>query len=322
MWVPAPEEAVGPTAAGADPARLRMPAAFDRFDAPPVFICGCARSGTTWTFDLFDRHPQVKAICESWVLSQTRGVTAVLSQPYWDTEVHDGWAERVDMPFGTVQLLSYEQLVSDLGELVAGWLAGTAGREHRFLAAKEPLDVKATAILFPQARFIHVLRDGRNVALSMRRASESWDPTMGVGLPMEFRAEAWRRQVENIRAHRESLGERYLEIHYEDMKADPIAAMRTLFDFSRIPHDDALLERIRSQTDLDQSYDQTVHQSGFRGGSRAGGWSEVFSAREAAAFDRAAGELLVELGYERDRRWAGSGMLSRGRTLPRIRSGR
>ena len=312
MWVPAPEDVVGPAAAGADPAALAMPAAFERFAAPPVFICGCARSGTTWTFDLFDRHPQVKAICESWVLSQTRGVTAVLAQPYWDTDVHAGWAERVDMPFGTVQLLPYEQMVRDLGELVARWLAGTAGEEHRFLAAKEPIDVKATAILFPEARFIHVLRDGRNVALSMRRASESWDPTMGVGLPMEFRAEAWRRQVENIRAHRELLGERYLEVRYEDMQADPIAAMRTLFDFSQVPYDDALLAQIRGATDLEQSYDQAVHESGFRGGGRSGGWREAFSAREAAAFDRAAGELLVELGYEPDDGWVRARRLSRG----------
>jgi Sulfotransferase family len=319
MWVPAPEEVVGPTAAGIDPARLTMPAAFDRFAAPPLFICGCARSGTTWTFDLFDRHPEVKALCESWVLSQTRGVTAVLAQPYWDTEVHAGWAERVDMPFGTVQLVSYDQMVRDLGELVAGWLANAAGEDHRFLAAKEPIDIKATAILFPKARFVHVLRDGRDVALSMRRASETWDPTMGIGLPMEFRAEAWRRQVQNIRAHRELLSERYLEVRYEDMQADPIAAMRTLFDFSQIPYDDALLERIREQTDLEKSYDKSVHQSGFRGGSRAGGWREVYSGREAAAFDRAAGELLVELGYEQDRGWAGTRLLARGRTAPRMR---
>jgi hypothetical protein len=297
MWVPAPRAVVAPSAAGVEHRVLAMPEDLDRFAAPPVFICGCARSGTTWTFDLFERHPEVHAICESWILSQTHGVTGVLTQPYWDTAERAVWQQRVDMPFGAVQLLPYEEMVRDVGALVARWMVRTANDQHRYLVAKEPLDVRATAILFPKARFIHVVRDGRNVALSMRRASESWDPTMGVGLPMEFRAEAWRRQVENVRAHREFLGERYLEIRYEQMQADVVSAMQTLFDFSEIPYSDAVLAQIRANTDL-ESYDETVQRSGFRGGGRNRSWREELTAREVIAFDRVAGDLLAELGYE------------------------
>jgi hypothetical protein len=199
-------------------------------------------------------------------------------------------------------MLRYQEMVSDLGALVAGWLARSASDEHRFLVVKEPLDVLATAILLPDARFIHVVRDGRDVALSMRRAAESWDPTMGVGLPIEFRAEAWRRQVRRVRAHREFLGDRYLEIHYEQMRADPVAAMRTLYDFARIPYEAALLERIRLETELSK-YDERAHRSGFRGGSRDRTWRSELSARDAFRFSRAAGEMLVELGYEDGRRW-------------------
>jgi hypothetical protein len=307
MWDPAPEPAVDPVAAGLDGRALRMPAALERFDAPPVFICGCARSGTTWTLDLFDRHPEVRAICESWIFSQTRGVTGLLGQPYWSLAEQEGWGERVDMAFGAVQVLPYEQMVGDLASLLGGWLAQSAGEQHRFLVAKEPLDVPATATLFPEARFIHVIRDGRDVALSMRRASESWDPTMGVGLPIEFRAEAWRRQVKRLRAHRELLGERYLELRYEELKADPVRAMRTLFDFSGIPYDHALLEAIRRDTEL-SSYDELARRTGFRGGSREGGWRERFSARDRVRFSRAAGDLLVELGYEDGRRWLVPGL--------------
>jgi hypothetical protein len=312
MWDPAPEKVVDPGDAGIGEGRLTMPAPLDRFDAPPVFICGCARSGTTWTLDLFDRHPQVRAICESWIFSQTRGVTGLLAQPYWSAAEQEGWGRRVDTAFGAVQVLPYEEMVSELGALLASWLARSAGEEHRFLVAKEPLDVAATAILFPEARFVHVIRDGRDVALSMRRASETWDPTMGVGLPIEFRAEAWRRQVRSIRAHRELLGERYLEIHYEEMKADPVSAMRTLFEFSRIPHDDDLLEQIRGQTEL-SSYDELARRSGFRGGGRNGGWDEVFGPRDAFGFSRAAGDMLVELGYEDGRRWLFSRLRPRAR---------
>lgn len=296
MWLPAPRTVVEPRTAGVDPGEIGNPAAFERLSAPPVFICGSARSGTTWTLDLFERHPEVRAVCESWILCQTHGVTSILSQEYWDVRARQAWAERVDVPFGAVQLLPYAEMVRDVAALVARWLVRDMSAEQRFLVAKEPLDVQAAAILFPDARFVHVIRDGRDVALSMRRASETWDPTMGVGLSMEFRAEAWRRQVESIRIHRESLGERYLEIRYEEMRTDPLEALRTLFTFSDIPYDDNLLERIRGGTDL-SSYGEASRKSGFRGGSASRSWESELSWREARRFDRVAGDLLAELGY-------------------------
>lgn len=300
MWVPAAQPVVGPQAAGVSPAALSMPDAFGRFDAPPLFICGSARSGTTWTLDLFAQHPLVYTICESWILTQTHGVTAILAQSYWDLDGRARWQDRVDAPFGAVELMGYETVVRELGELVAKWMVRPAGSEHRYLAAKEPLDVAAAAVMFPEARFVHVIRDGRAVALSMRHAARTWDPTMGPDLSMAFRAEAWRRQVQSVREHAPALGERYLEIRYEDMRRDPVAAMRTLFDFGRIPYDAALLEGIRSATDLTRASDKARH-SGFRGGSTNGAGGRM-SARDRIGFDRAAGELLVELGYEDTRR--------------------
>jgi hypothetical protein len=307
VWVPAPRDVVDPRSAGVDPDSLSMPAALDRFAAPPVFICGSARSGTTWTYDLFDRHPEVCGICESWILSQTHGVTSVLTQDYWNVAAREAWRERVDVPFGAVQLVGYDAVVRDIGELVARWFVQAARPEHRVLVAKEPLDVAAAAILFPEARFIHVVRDGRDVALSMRNASESWDASMGIGLPISLRAEAWRRQVENVRRHREWLGGRYMEIRYEQMRADTVGSLRRLFDFSQIRYSEPLLEEIQAGTQL-SSYDARAAGSGFRGAGT--GWRGAFSTRERIEFERAAGDLLTSLGYEREApRWA---------SLPRI----
>ena len=187
---------------------------------------------------------------------------------------------------------------------------------QRYLVAKEPIDVRATSILFPEARFVHVVRDGRSVALSMRRASETWDPTMGVGLPMSVRADAWRRQVENIRAHRDALPDRYLEVRYETMRADPVAAIRTLFDFSGIEYDQDLALSISRSTDL-SSYGETARRSGFRGGGEGRSWASEFSVRDAVGFHRAAGSLLLELGYEADRTWLRAPLSATGRALLR-----
>jgi hypothetical protein len=164
--------------------------------------------------------------------------------------------------------------------------------------------------MFPEARFVHVIRDGRDVARSMRHAARTWDPTMGRDLPMTFHAEAWRRQVQSIRAHAETLGERYLEVRYEEMLGDVTGAMRTLFGFAGIPYDDALLERIAADTSLERASDK-ARASGFRGGSQ--GRKQGLGPREAVAFDRAAGALLVELGYEPSRSWPWVRLAARAR---------
>ena len=318
VWVPAPRAVVEPAAAGIPEHDLLMPAAFEPLAAPPVFICGCARSGTTWTYDIFERHPEVHGICESWILNQTHGVTSILTQDYWDVKAQRYWETRVDVPFGAIQLLPYKEVIRDLRELVAGWLVRGMAEHQRYLVAKEPIDVRATSVLFPEARFVHVIRDGRSVALSMKRASETWDPSMGVGLPMSVRAEAWRRQVENVRAHRDALGDRYLEMRYETIRADPVAAIRTLFDFSGIECDADLAVSIGQAVDL-SSYGESVRRSGFRGGGQARQWAREFSLRDALGFQRAAGDLLTELGYEPDSSWRWATLPARDGALSRLR---
>jgi hypothetical protein len=302
MWVPAPRRTVDPAQAGVEASAIGAPSAVGGLAAPPVFISGSARSGTTWTLDLFAAHPEVAAVTEPWILNQTHGVTSVMTQDTWIPQAREVWLERVGMPQAAVQLMPYEDMVRDLADLVGRWLMRAARPQHRFLVVKEPIDVRAAAVLFPGSRFINVVRDGRNVALSMRRASETWDPSMGVGLPMSWRAEAWRRQVENVRAHRDWLGERYVEVRYEDIRADVVGATRKLYDFSGIPYDDALLDRVRADTEV-EAQPETARSSGFRGGGMRSGWRREFTLRDAYGFDRAAGRLLVELGYERDRRW-------------------
>jgi hypothetical protein len=303
MWTAAPSPPVGPEEAGVDRGALTMPKALARLDAPPVFVTGCARSGTNWTLDVFAQQPEVCAVVETWLLTQTHGVVGVFTQREWNPHVSQGAVDRVGIRHAAVQLLPYEEMVRELGELVGRWLMRPVRKDQRFLVAKEPMDVHAATILFPEARFVHVVRDGRDVALSMRRAAQSWDASMGPNVSMSVRAEAWKRQTELARQHRDVLGDRYLEIRYEDLRRDVTAAARVLFDFARIPYDDVVLDRVREATAL-TSYDPAVKKSGFRGGGREGsGWRDRMTFAEAARFDRIAGELLVELGYERDRKW-------------------
>ncbi len=116
------------------------------------------------------------------------------------------------------------------------------------------------------------------------------------------RASAWRTAVKEIRSHRGALGDRYFEVRFEDLKTNFEPTVRAVFQFAGVPADDQAVERARLETDL-SSYSQETRASGFRGTGSVGRWRKHFSLRDAIEFDRAAGSMLIELGYEDDRSW-------------------
>lgn len=112
--------------------------------------------------------------------------------------------------------------------------------------------------IFPQARFVHLLRDGRDVAFCDHVAPESafWKKvffgTDGIrrwnGLrlsyhsylrrPHVFNAQHWVNSVTVGRRHGALAGAHYHEIRYEDIVADPVGAVTGLFDRLRLPMDE------------------------------------------------------------------------------------
>jgi hypothetical protein len=297
----APNVTITPDVALGPDVKLPMPKAFERLDAPPVFITGQGRSGTSWTLDLFDRQPEVCAIFETWLLTQTRGLTAVLSQPHWHPEYYAQQLEAIGLPHATVQLVDYETAVRELGEFIASWLMRPVKPEHRFLVEKGPMDLAATAAMFPEARFVHVIRDGRDVSLSIEAGADSWAPAMRGG-DLTARALEWRQTVKDIRHQGELLGERYYEIRFEDLRSEFDPTVRGLFEFAGTPADHQAIARAREQTDL-SGYSEEARKSGFRSKGSVGGWRGRFTRADAKEFERAAGSLLIELGYEADGSW-------------------
>lgn len=275
-----------------------MPAAFSGLAAPPLFITGQGRSGTTMTFDLFTRHPEVHAIFESWLLTPHSGITTVLHQPQWNAEFYEKQIESVGYPHAAAQLLPYTDAARELGELAAGWLTRGMPAGKRYFVEKTPLDVAALRAMFPQARVAHIIRDGRDVAGSIRRASQSWAPEM---VPQNAAAQ-WQARVSEVREHGQLLGDAYREFRFEDLRSDLRAEARDLFQFAGIPATDAQLDDAVGATQGD-AYSDQVKQSGFRGAGAVDGWRGWMTRADGEEFDGIAGELLVELGYAADRDW-------------------
>jgi hypothetical protein len=173
-----------------------------------------------------------------------------------------------------------------------------AANAKRYYGDKTPgyvTQIDELAGMFPDAKFIHIIRDGRDVAMSYL-AREEWGPaTMGEA------ALYWRSRVGRGRAAGRHLGaDRYREVRYEDMVEDPEETTQILCRFLGLEYDVAMMEYHHRGKEFAAS---TKHPDAFSGlaqpvtkGMRD--WSTEMSPDDVALFETIAGDLLADLGYD------------------------
>jgi hypothetical protein len=163
--------------------------------------------------------------------------------------------------------------------------------------------------LLPEARFVHIIRDGRDVALSVSRL---W---FGPNSVVEA-ADWWASKIRKARHQAEALPY-YLEVRYEDMLADPATVLRRICSFIDLPWDPAMLTFHERAQERIAELDAPVRSAdGVRIVSvqerlsalklvtepprrdRIGRWRTEMTREDRHAFEEIAGELLCELGYE------------------------
>jgi len=218
--------------------------------------------------------------------------------------------------------LSQKELLARIEGLERADAAGALRAFYELYAAKQgksrwgdktPIYVKRMRLIggvLDEARFVHLIRDGRDVALSRQRRG------MGAAKSIADVAERWRRRIELARKQSRRLRGRYLELRYEDLVADPEPALRGVcelcelaFDRAMLAHHEGAAERLGELGDLPADGDRkplsgkerlAAHALAARpaSGERTGVWRSEMSDADIAAFEAVAGGLLAELGYE------------------------
>jgi hypothetical protein len=267
--------------------------------APPLFVVGHARSGTSWVLDIFRAHPLVCGVFESMIFERGNGMVGLLGGAHWGG----------DRPHGLAELMTRDEAVAEVRRAASRLLAKRLQPHHRYLVEKTPAHAQRIAEIaevFPGSQFVHVVRDGRDVWVSAREARRSWARswrTLPAGLEVARTAHRWQATLEAVRAQAAAVGhDRVLEVRYEALRADPKAGYRGLFDFAGIPYDDDVLDHIYAQTDFDVS-GRAGDPSGFYRAGRVGDWRGGIGLVEGLVFNAFGGSGLVDAGYERDRRW-------------------
>jgi hypothetical protein len=151
--------------------------------------------------------------------------------------------------------------------------------------------------LFPEAQYVHLVRDGRDAAVSFLEMPEgtftrTWAHP---ATPAQF-ACLWRREVSAARALGGRVGDaRYHEVRYEELVADPERAVSAICRFADIPFEPEMLAYAGAVDVSDKPHQLRLRRPPTPG---VRSWREEMSASDVAAFEGVAGGLLAELGYE------------------------
>ncbi|HWB21027.1 MAG TPA: sulfotransferase [Phycisphaerales bacterium] len=149
--------------------------------------------------------------------------------------------------------------------------------------------------MYPQASFLFMQRDGRDMAASRKMVGD-FDQSV------EHIASGWVKQLQQFRRFAEQSGVRALMVHYERLTAEPETELRRIIDFLELPWDDRLLSF--HDEDLTLYRNPTGHLSANQvnqpiNGTSVGRWKRDLSPQEISVFEAVAGDQLEALGYSR-----------------------
>jgi Sulfotransferase family len=303
----------------------------------PIFIVGVGRSGTTLLVNLMGAHPLLAPIYETPFLRKIMRHCERVSR-LWRSPLYGAFpslCRRIlarecstlrsqleasldgadpttikqkyeSFPFGLARCILYTR--ADMARESELWtgklLAGPLSDEELYQSVRQFIDRlfaihcarlekhfwinKTNALLvyldrlarvYPSARCIHILRDGRDVVCSV--TSLPWGAkTVGEA------ARHWKGHILKGRTLAKAASLKYIEIRYEDLLTSPSQILSQLFSFLEM---DADIDHITRSLPVDTT--------------RFGGWREALNQRDKEIFSRTAGDLLIDLGYEKDDRW-------------------
>jgi len=275
---------------------------------PVVFAVGCPRSGTTLLTRMLNAHPLLAMTPEThWIPKFYPGgegdrMSAAL------TERLAGYHRICKLGITPEELQHLLHLPGETSyaDFVCRFFDLYAGKVGKPLAGdKTPSYVRVIPFLhrlFPQARFVHLVRDGRDVALS----ALSWNKNhKNVGRfscwtaePLITSALWWAWNVTQGRQASDLLGAGgYLELRYEALVADPEGVGRQLCEFLQLPYDQAMAHFYEGHTrDVGKSSAKKAWLPPTHG---LRDWRRQMSAEQLELFEAAAGGVLTACAYER-----------------------
>ena len=268
---------------------------------PPLIVLGVSRSGTTLLRVILDRTAGVAIPDESFfvpLLARRHG-RAVRRERFLDDlrriPAIRAWGVAIaDVSTRIRDGMPTAQAIAAVFEANAAM----HGKPH--WGDKTPMYMRHLDLLeqlFPSAQYVHLIRDGRDAAISfLQMPAGTYTRTWAHPASAREFACLWRVEVSAARELGARVGpDRYHEARYEELVAEPAATVRAICEFAAIPFRD---EMLAYSTAVDVS--EKPHQQRLLQPPTAGvrNWRSELDAAAVRGFEDVAGDLLDDLGYE------------------------
>lgn len=275
----------------------------------PLFIVGCGRSGTTLLRLMLNMHPDICIPEESHVIYQIArlrsfGLWPAAGSPEFSdyflkyvesSKFMDNW----ELPPNALRKRVMESGKTDFGSLLESMYEEFRVKEGKPLwGDKTPMHVQYMWIVryfFPTARFIHIIRDARDVAQSV--AAKSWGPRH-----ISHAGYYWKWLVLSGMINGRMMGSKnYYEVRFEDLVSNPESTLREITAFAGLKYSNMLLKYHEGSAAFDYA------AKGNEGSKRLQQvldpkriylWRESMPPSQIKSVDRQAGAVLRLLGYE------------------------
>jgi hypothetical protein len=281
---------------------------------PPIFIIGSPRSGTTMLRLMLTCHPRICVPPEgTWLMQLYRryhnvvfneaSIEAFIDDILSSPKIEEWQLCRADL----LKLLE-KDLPQDYAALASRVYLNYAERygKVRWGDKNNPYlhHIKKIAHLFPSAMFVHIVRDGRDVACSYRDLSQvsgKYAPNLSTNICSI--ACQWASNVKLVQKNFAIVGtERVLTIRYEDLVRCPEKTLRAICNFLGEDYDSRMLHF------AEKNRKNQLEPEVFMGWkaltkepvttARVGRWKRNLSEKEQIVFQLLSADVLASYGYE------------------------
>ena len=284
-------------------------------NSPFLFACGVPRSGTTVLQRMLNHHPELAVVNDSHfipralertdksLIKQARAGISIPLTPELAENVQN-YHRFYRMGLSPQEFETVLERSSTYQELVSGLYEMHARKNNKRLAGEKTPDyVRRLSLLhglFPSAKLIHLVRDGRDVALSLL---EWATPTKGPGRiplwdeePIAVCALWWRYLTMASIADRDQIAaDRYIEIQYDRLINWPQPTLEQLCDFLGLPFSDQMAQyhigKSKQNNDLSAKSAWLAPRPGLRN------WRTDMADDQVELFEVLAGDALEAFGF-------------------------
>lgn len=276
---------------------------------PFLFVVGCGRSGTTLLRSMLDAHPDLSLSNEArFPVSMARTRARYERQGFLLDRFID---DLYDLPRARSRFVEWSiergvlqdhlatetpQSLPEAVHSVYGLLASKEGKS--FYGDKAPgytLYMNHLAETYPGSKFVHIVRDGRDVAAAF------FDAPFGPSTAPHA-ALYWRDRVRSARSAGQQVGpDRYLEVSYESLVDRPAEVLRNVCEFVGLEYCAEMLRYFEAADKLKADVGRMGHHESLQRSLTRGlrDWRSELPESSVHMFEVVAGDALTEFGYAR-----------------------